>query len=122
MARTSFVRFRHTCDILSKSFKTNDTGQREPVWSVVSKKQPCFMTPSSVRASIRVAPSAEEGDFFTLFLPLDVDVKYSSRIKNVKYRNTTLYNAEYEVQDIKLMTGFSGAGQFNKILVRRVIE
>jgi len=122
MARTSFVRFRHTCDVLTKSFKTNDTGQREPVWSVVYSKQPCFMTPSSVRATIRVAPSAEEGDFFTLFLPLNVDLKYSSRIKNIRYRKTKLYNGEYEVQDIKMMTGFSGAGQFYKILVKRVIE
>lgn len=122
MPRSSYVRFRHRCDILSKTFKTNDTGQKMPTWSVLYSDRRCFATPSSMRASIRVVPTTEQGDYLTFYVTPDTEIAYGTRVKDIKYKNEVIYEGPYEVQDVKKMTGFTGAVQFIEILLKRVVE
>jgi len=116
------MRLRHRCEILTKSHQTNDTGQRMPTWSVLYSNYKCFATPSSMRASIRVSPTIEQGDYLTFYLPPEANVSFSTRIQNIRYRNNVIYDGPYEIQDIKPMTGFSGAVQHQEILLKRVVE
>lgn len=122
MARSSYMRFRHRCEILSKTVKTNDTGQKMPSWSVVYAEHKCFATPSSMRASIRVSPTIEQGDYLTFYVSPDTNLDFSTRVRNIRYRSDIIYAGPYEVQDVKPMTGFSGAVQHQEVLLKKVVE
>jgi len=122
MIRSSFMRLTHRCTISSKSFQTTDVGQKMPFWSRKYSNHPCYMAPASMKASIRVAPTSEEGDYFAFYVDKRTEIEYQSRIENVKYKKEVLYPGPFEVQDIKLMTGFTGAPLYKRILLRKVIE
>jgi hypothetical protein len=75
-----------------------------------------------MRSSIRATPTAEHGDWLTFYLPSKTPVTYGTRVRNIKYRNTLLYDGPYEIQDIKGMNGFSGGIEYYEISLKRVIE
>ena len=93
-----------------------------PQWSTVDANMRCFVTSASSNAFVRVTPTIEQGTFLTIFVSPDTEIKYNSRIKNIKLKNKTMFSGVYEVQDIKKMLGFSGKMQFQEILIREVVE
>ena len=117
-----FIRFVYKCQVLSKTSTANDTGQRLATWSVQDSNSPCYATPASMRASIRVTPTTEQGDWLTFYIPSKTQINYGTRIANIKYRDKILYAGPYEVQDIKGMNGFSGNIEYYELSLKRVIE
>lgn len=122
MPRSSFIRFTHTADILSKSFQTNDAGQRLPTWSVLQSNAPCFATPAGMRATIRVTPTAEQSDWITLFVPISVDINYDCRIKNIKYKNIFMYEGLFDIHQIDPIPSFTGKPMYYTLTLKSVIE
>lgn len=122
MVRSSYMRYTHTAELLNKTTATNDTGQRMPVWSVVTSSLRCFASPSSMKASLRVTPTIEQGDFLTFYAGPEESINYSSRIRNIKKNNKIIFAGPYEVQDIKNMIGFTGGVQYKEITLKLVVE
>lgn len=122
MGRRSFIRFTHKADILSKTFSTNDTGQRFPVWSMTHENAECFATAAGMRATIRITPTTEQADWITLFLPYDTAIAYGSRIKDISYKSEIIHAGTYEVQQIDPAPSFSGRPMYNVLTIKSVIE
>lgn len=122
MPKSSFIRFTHTADILSKNFQTNDAGQRLPIWSVVTKDAPCFATPAGMRATIRVTPTAEQSDWITLFLPVSTEITYDHRVQDIKYKNIYMYKNFFDVHQIDPAPSFTGKPMYYIVTLKSVIE
>lgn len=122
MPRRGFIRFTHRADILSKTYATNDTGQRFPQWSVSTQDASCFATPAGMKASIRITPTAEQSSWISFFLPINVEINYDSRVKNIRYKNEVIYNGLYEVHQIDPAPSFSGKPMYYIITLKSVIE
>jgi hypothetical protein len=122
MPSRSFIRFSHRADILSKTFVTNDTGQRQAQWSTTSESAPCFATPAGMRASIRITPTAEQSSWISFFLPLNVEISFDSRVKDIRYKNEIIYPGLYEVHQIDPAPSFSGKPMYYTITLKSVIE
>jgi hypothetical protein len=75
-----------------------------------------------MRASIRVTPTAEQGDFLTFYVPEAANITYGSRVRGIKRRDKIIFAGPYEVQDIKPMVGFSGSVEYQEITLKKVIE
>lgn len=123
--KRSNIRFLHTVDIYEKITTENDTGQLFSTWTVVEQDKPCFYTPSGAATSIRVSPTAEEAEYYTILLPHDSDINYTSRLYNVKDRLTgeVIDAGPLQVWQInKHVSTFSGRVQFLSIKSKTVIE
>ena len=121
--RTS-LRFTHTIDIYSKTTTENDVGQFFASWTVNQTGQICYFTPSGSAASIRVTPTIEEADYYTIILPHDADIDYGSRIYNVRARGSQelLYDGPFQIWQIDKHVSYSGKVQFLQVKVKTVIE
>jgi hypothetical protein len=122
MPRSSFIRYTHRADILRKTFQTNDTGQRVPTWSVLHNDTPCFATPAGMRATIRVTPTAEQSDWITLFLPISTEIGYDYRVKDIKYKNSFMYQGTFDVHQIDPAPSFTGKPMYYIVTIKSVIE
>jgi hypothetical protein len=122
MPKSSFIRFVHNADIVHKTYVTNDTGQRLPTWSTKYNNTPCFATPAGFRASIRTSPTVEQSDWITMFLPINIEISYDSRVRDIKYKNITMYSGLYEIHQIDPAPGFTGKPIYYAVTLKSVIE
>ncbi len=85
---------------------------------------PCSVSMSGTSASNRVAPTAEEADWITLFLPHDCQVDYKSRIVNVKQKlkNEMIFDGPFEVKQIDKALSFDGLVLYLVVTAKGVIE
>lgn len=111
------------CDIQTKTTYTNDTGQKIAGWVTTGHSLPCGFAPSGNAASIRAFPTAEWGDYVTLFLPHDTEINYQSRVVDIKnVNNEIIYSGPFEVREITKPISFSGKVQYLTVILRNVYE
>ena len=119
------MRFLHKVDIYTKTTSENDTGQLIADWTVDVIDVPCSFTPSGAATSIRITPSMEEADVYTVLFPHDIDISYGSRLYNIKDRLTgeIVFEGPFQITQInKHISAISGSVQFLHIKAKTVIE
>jgi hypothetical protein len=122
MARSSFIRYTHLADVLTKTSSTNDVGQKMPTWSTKYKNLKCFAVSSFSSADIRVNPTIEQAVLLTFYVPYDIDIDFSSRVQNIRFRKQVIFDGFFEVDDIKIAVGYIGKPQYKEITLKQVIE
>ena len=120
----SFINFSHRVDLYQKGYTVNDTGQRKPSWTLIGSQIKCFFTPSGANTRIRLNPTMEESDTYTMFFPHDIELTYGSRLENIKtWDGELIYSGPLQIDQIdKQVSQLSGKIQYLQVKVKTVIE
>lgn len=124
MAYSTYFKFYHTADVLSKQITISPAGQKVASFVVVDNIPLVFQAPSAGTVR-RVAPYQDNIDIYELIIPhLFIDnITYDNRVENIKDRlNNIVYNEPLEIYSIQPKFGFSGRIHHYQIMTRRVVE
>ena len=120
----SFIRLSHRVDLYSRVTTKNDMGQNKASWNLETSSQVCSYVPSGSSTAIRVSPTVEEADYYTIFFPHDADINYSTRFKNLRtIVGDNIIDSRYmQVIQIDKNVSLSGQIQHIQVKVKTVIE
>lgn len=120
----SFMRMIHKVDLYTKGSTTNDTGQKRGSWSLYSQDVKCFFTPSGSSTNIKLNPTMEEADWYTMYFEHDAPVDYGTRLENLTtFDGEVIYAGPLQVMQIdKHVAPMSGKVQYLQLRVKTVIE
>jgi hypothetical protein len=124
MSSRNFIRFLHKADIYKKTSLKNDMGQMEASWNLSYQDVPCLYTPAGSSTGIRISPTSDETDYYLVYFNHNVDINYSSRIRNIstKVGGEIIDSGWYQVVQINNEISFSGKIQYIELKVKSVIE
>lgn len=128
MAYSTYFKFFHTADLLSKQVTTSPAGQKVASFVVVDNIPLVFQSPSvssTGEGRRRVAPYQDNIDIYELIVPYLYigNITYESRVSNIKDRfNNIIYSEPLEIYSIQPKFGFSGRLHHYQLMTRRVIE
>lgn len=114
----------HKVDIYKKVYNTDETGQHVGYWLLVKEGQECYATPTGATSLIRIQPTMEGIDFFTMSFPFDVEVGYDTRFKNLRSKkyDEVFYESELQVIKFSKYPSYTGKVTYTEITAKTVIE
>lgn len=120
----SYIRFAHKIDLYTKVSVKNDMGQNKALWNLYTDGQICSYVPSTSSTAIRITPSVEEADYFTIYFPHDAEVNYSTRFKDLRVivGEDIIESRWMQVIQIDKHISFSGQIQHLQVKLKSVIE
>ena len=123
MSTKNFIRFLHKADIYTKTSLRNEMGQMKATWNISYQNVPCLYTPAGSSTGIRISPTSDEADYFSIYFNPDVDITYGSRIRNIstKNRGEIIDPNWYQIIQINREISFSGKVQYIQLKVKSVI-
>lgn len=122
--KRSHIRFAHKIDVYSKVSVKNDMGQNKALWNLDVDGQMCSYVPSTTSTAIRITPSVEEADYFTIYFPHDAQISYSTRFRDLRVApsNDIIESRWMQVIQIDKHISFSGQLQHLQVRLKSVIE
>ena len=69
-SKRTFLRMLHRVDIYKKVINIDETGQHVAFWQEIVKQQECYVVPTGATSIIRIQPTTEGIDFFTISFPI----------------------------------------------------
>jgi hypothetical protein len=124
--KRSFARMQHRCDIESKQYVVNDTGQRKAEWVAVKLDERCGATPAGSKVTQRVTPTSENMEWLTVMFPYDSPISYESRIPNIRSQyggaEEIAFDGPFQVHQIDRTVSFTGRVQYLLVTLKSVIE
>ena len=122
--KRSYIRFAHKVDLYTKITTKNDMGQNKAAWNLSVNGQVCSYVPSGSSTAIRITPSVEEADYFTVYFPHDADVNYSTRFKDLRVivGEEVIESKWMQVIQIDKHISFTGQLQHLQVKLKSVIE
>lgn len=120
----SHITFPHKIDIYNRVSIRNDMGQEQASWNLQTEYQKCSYVPSASSTAIRMSPTIEEADYFTIYFPHNTDISYTTRLKNLRVGvgNEMIDSRWLQIMQIDRHVGFSGRVQHIQVRVKTVIE
>jgi hypothetical protein len=120
----SNIPFSHRIDIYNRVSIRNDMAQEKASWNLFVENQKCAYVPAASSTSIRISPTIEEADYFTLFFPHDVNISYKTRLKDLRVSigKEVIDSRWLQIVQIDKHVGLSGRIQHIHVRVKTVIE
>lgn len=116
-----YLRFRHKCDIYTRTSTTNAAGQHKHTWTLSQSDVPCDFEDEI--SKIRTGPTVETIRDMKMIFSRDTVINDSMRIKNIRDRMGNLIDAgPMQIDGVQKLMGFQGKIHHNVCGLKSVIE